>query len=179
MQPGSYIRYVPNTLTILRLLATPFIFWMMYQRQYVAVLILFAIVATTDTIDGRIARKYNVISKFGAIADPIADKLLLSGSFLIMAITGDFPQWLAILVLGRDLLILLAAAALYLIRRQTTFPPSRWGKLSTFAQILFVGFSLGTFAGVPVAPITLGIQWCVVALVAVSTIDYARVVIRS
>jgi phosphatidylglycerophosphate synthase len=82
--------------------------------------------------------------------------------------------WLAFLVLGRDLLILFAAAGFYLAKRRRDFPPSVWGKSSTFAQILFICFRIGELNGISVHAAVVGLEWVVAILIAISTLDYAR-----
>jgi cardiolipin synthase len=71
----------------------------------------------------------------GAYLDPIADKCLLSGIFLALGATGRAPWWFVGVVIGRDLYILLAVVAVMALTKVRTFPPSRWGKISTFVQI--------------------------------------------
>src|SRR6202166_4182562 len=101
----------------------------MSRREYGAVLIWFLLSGITDGLDGWIARRWNVQSRLGAMLDPIGDKLLLSGSFLVLALDGAMEKWLAVLVLGRDVVILLFAAGLLLFsKKKADFPPSWWGK---------------------------------------------------
>jgi len=146
----------------------------MWRHSWVTVIVVFAIIGITDAVDGFIARRYQATSRLGAYLDPIADKVFLSGSFLVLALVGAIPAWLAIVVLGRDALILLAAGVLYLAKSRRNFPPSVWGKVSTLAQILFVCFRVGVLAGVRVAMVAQGLEWAVVILVFASFADYAR-----
>jgi cardiolipin synthase len=71
----------------------------------------------------------------GAYLDPIADKCLLSGIFLAMGAAGNVPWWFVAVVLGRDIYILVAVVAVMALTKVRKFPPSRWGKISTFVQI--------------------------------------------
>src|SRR5262249_10946675 len=95
-----------------------------------------AVASISDALDGWLARKLGATSKFGAFLDPIADKLMLSGAYLIFGLDRVIPAWLMWVVLGRDVFILLFAAICYFFTRIRDFPPSVWGKLSTLLQIL-------------------------------------------
>jgi cardiolipin synthase len=152
----------------------PYVFWLMARREYGALIPWFIVIAITDSLDGYLARKLHANSRLGAYLDPIADKLLLSGSFLVLALTGAIDRWIAIVVLGRDALILAGAGVLYLRKELREFPPSVWGKLSTFVQILFVCFRVGVLDGIPVGPIAISLQWAAAALAVASVADYAR-----
>ena len=89
----------------------------------------------TDVIDGALARSYGMATQAGAYLDPIADKCLLSGIFLALGAIGSVPWWFVAVVLGRDIYILLAVVAVMALTKVRKFPPSRWGKISTFVQI--------------------------------------------
>ena len=144
-----------------------------WRHQYTAVLWMFAFLGITDVIDGYLARKLKATSRIGAYIDPLADKLLLSGMFVVLAATGAIETWLAVAVLGRDVLILVAAGTLFFATGRRNFPPSPWGKLSTFVQILFVMFAVGELAGIVGATIVAILKWAAASLIAISLIDYA------
>lgn len=129
---------VPNQLTFLRLAFLPFlIISISYQRYDWALGVLLA-AAISDALDGILARRLHQKTAVGAYLDPIADKLLLSSSFLMLAVEHKIRWWLAIIVLGRDVLILTAAVVILLAVGYVAFPPSIWGKLTTAFQILMV-----------------------------------------
>jgi cardiolipin synthase (CMP-forming) len=167
------VKHLPNLLTAARLALTPYLFWLMVRREYRTIIPWFIVIAVTDVVDGFLARRFQASSRLGAYLDPLADKVLLSGTFLVLALTGAMEGWLAVVVLGRDVVILAAAGVLYLGGRRS-FPPSPWGKLSTFVQILFLCFLIGYLSGIAVAPAVLALKWLTVALVVVSLGDYAR-----
>ena len=169
------MKYVPNILSAARLVLAPYIFWLMWRREYGAVLIWFVLSGITDGVDGWIARRWNAQSRLGAMLDPIGDKLLLSGSFLVLALDHAMPWWLAALVLGRDVVILLFAAGVLLFsKKKAEFPPSWWGKSSTVAQICYIVALVGHLGGfLPVILPEIG-KWCVLAFLAISSVDYAR-----
>ncbi|HEV8146205.1 MAG TPA: CDP-alcohol phosphatidyltransferase family protein [Bryobacteraceae bacterium] len=173
------MKHVPNILSIARILAAPFLFVLLWRRQYERALIVMLLTGITDGLDGWIARRWSAQSRLGAILDPIADKLLLSGSFLVLALDRAIPAWLAWLVLGRDALILLFAAAVLLFTKtRREFPPTWWGKASTVCQICFVLAVLLHFIGfAPLWLVDLGI-WLTAALTSVSFADYVRTAVR-
>ena len=168
------MKHIPNLLTLGRIALAPYLFLLMWRHDYHGLLWPFALVGITDVLDGFLARRFQWSSRLGAYLDPLADKLLLSGSFLVLALSGAIPGWLAAVVLGRDIVILAAAGVLYLAKSRRAFPPSPWGKLSTFVQVLYIMFAMGNLAGIHVAPAVIALQWTVAALVAVSLADYGR-----
>jgi len=128
---------VPNSLTVFRLVLAPFVFGEIVSRHLGLALALFVVAAITDFLDGWIARHWNLRTKFGALLNPIADKLLMSGIFVAFWRADMVPWWLMAVVLGRDVYILLAVIVCRLRTSIREFPPSGWGKASTVAQIVF------------------------------------------
>jgi cardiolipin synthase (CMP-forming) len=164
------LKQIPNLLSLARLALAPYLFVLLARREYRTVLVLFAIAGLTDFLDGLAARKFSSASRMGAYLDPVADKVLLSGAFLTLAITGAIETWVAAVVLGRDVLILAAAGVLYLAKSRRSFPPSLWGKISTVVQIAFVLVIVGQVGG----GIFIALKWATVALALVSGADYLR-----
>jgi cardiolipin synthase len=124
-----------NLFTLARLVLVPFVVGAILDGRNVAALKLFFAAALTDVIDGFLARNFGQATPFGAYLDPIADKLLLSGIYLALGATGAVPWWLVAFVLGRDIYILLAVIGIMALTKVRSFPPTRWGKISTFVQI--------------------------------------------
>lgn len=132
------LRQIPNLLTLLRIvLVLPFA-WFVYQSRFDWALLLFFIAGLSDAIDGFLARQFNWRSRFGAIADPTADKLLLVTAYVMLAWTHHIALWLCVLVMARDLVIVLGAALYYRRFGSYEIKPSIWGKLCTLLQILYV-----------------------------------------
>lgn len=129
---------VPNQITFLRLGIIPFFIILISYEEYRWALLVLVLAGLSDGVDGLLARKLHQRSALGAYLDPLADKLLLSSSFLILAFKGKIAWWLSIIVLGRDLLILVVAAVIILIQGYRPFPPSLLGKATTFFQIFLV-----------------------------------------
>jgi cardiolipin synthase (CMP-forming) len=134
----SRIFTVPNQLTFLRLGFLPFFIISVHYRRYDIALALLIAAALTDGLDGLLARSLNQKTALGAYLDPIADKLLLSSSFLVLALNRKISWWLATLVLSRDILLLTSAAVILVVAGYRQFPPSIYGKLTTALQILLV-----------------------------------------
>jgi cardiolipin synthase len=129
---------VPNQITFLRLGFLPIFLILIAYDHYRWALLVLVVAGLSDGIDGLLARSLNQRSALGAYLDPIADKLLLSSSFVILAFKNQLAWWLTILVLSRDVLILIVAVVILLVSGYRPFPPSIYGKLTTAAEIVLV-----------------------------------------
>jgi cardiolipin synthase len=126
---------LPNGVTILRLLLTPVVIQAIVTHRPAIAMAVFIAAAITDILDGALARRLGVPTAAGAYLDPLADKCLLGGVFLALAAGRYVPWWFVGIVFGRDLFILCGAGVFYLFTPIRKFPPSIWGKISTFIQI--------------------------------------------
>jgi len=124
-----------NLFTLLRLGLVPFVVRAILQGDHLLALGLFIAAGLTDVIDGAVARGFSLATQSGAYLDPIADKCLLSGIFLALGSAGIVPWWFVGVVFGRDLYILIGVLAFLSLTKIRKFPPSVWGKASTFVQI--------------------------------------------
>lgn len=129
---------VPNQLTFLRLGFLPFFGISIFYDRYDWALGILIAAGLSDALDGLLARRLDQKTALGAYLDPIADKLLLSSSFVLLALKDKVAWWLAILVLGRDVLILSAAAVILAVVGYRRMPPSFYGKAATLTQIVLV-----------------------------------------
>jgi cardiolipin synthase len=129
---------VPNQLTILRLGFLPFFVITVKYNHFGWALGILIVAGLSDGLDGVLARTLNQRSELGAYLDPIADKLLLSTSYLVLALKHKLAWWLAILVLGRDMLILVVCAVIIITIGYRPFPPSIFGKATTTFEILLI-----------------------------------------
>lgn len=135
---------VPNQLTILRLGFIPLFIISIWYEHYGWALLMLIAAAVSDALDGLLARLLGQKTALGAYLDPIADKLLLSSSFLVLAMKGKIAWWLTILVFSRDVIIVVTAVVITLVVGTRRFPPSIYGKLNTAAQIVLVFFVIIT-----------------------------------
>lgn len=138
---------LPNFITLLRLAALPFFLLAIAEGRFGIALGLFVAAGVSDGIDGFLARRFHMRSALGAYLDPIADKLLLTSSYVFLAIPSyparvKVPVWLAIMVISRDFLLLLVGLLLILASGRKRFPPTWVGKVTTVTQILTVLFVL-------------------------------------
>lgn len=127
-----------NQLTLLRLLLIPFFALAILGGQYGWGLVLLVAAGMSDFLDGLLARRLQQRTPLGATLDPIADKLLLSTSFVVLAVSGAVPWWLSILVLSRDVLIVAIGLAIIIGAGFRPFSPSVYGKACTAVQMLTV-----------------------------------------
>ncbi len=135
---SNRILTVPNQLTFLRLAFLPFFIMAIHYERYRWALVILIVAGFTDGLDGLLARGLNQKTPLGAYLDPIADKLLMSSSYLVLALNHKVSWWLAILVLGRDVLLLVASAVILITVGYRPFPPSLYGKATTFFEILLI-----------------------------------------
>ena len=171
---------VPNQITFLRLGFLPlFLILILYEKYQWALLVLF-ISAATDALDGLLARSLDQKSALGAYLDPIADKLLLSSSFVVLAMEKKIEWWLTILVISRDVLMLVVAAVILIIQGYRPFPPSLLGKATTFFEISVVFFTVfgAAYPNESVASLLHYLAYLVSALVIISGFHYSFVVAR-
>jgi cardiolipin synthase len=165
---------LPNLFTLARLVLAPIIVSDIVRHKSFDALAWFAVAAATDAIDGYLARHFGAETPGGAFFDPIADKVLLAGVYLALAAAGSVPWWLVVVIFGRDLLILGASAMALAATKLRAFPPSVWGKTSTFFQILTaVSFLSRDALGWPVLRGAAAVViWPTLALTVWSGVDY-------
>ncbi len=167
------LRHLPNLISILRVLLVPPVVWLMVNGRYGESLALFVIAGASDGLDGFLAKRFGWVSRFGSIIDPLADKLLLTASFITLALLGHLPLWLAVLVILRDLTIVVGGLAYHYLVGRFSMDPSPLSKLNTFLQIALVALVLLDLAWVPVPALLIAVLvWLLVAIVAASGADY-------
>ena len=134
----TLLRYLPNIITSLRLAAVPPVALLLWFGEYDSALFVFAFAGVSDGVDGYLARRFQWESHWGAVMDPLADKLLMVTTASVLVFKGLLPLWLFVLIMGRDVM-LVGGAGLY---RWWFGPfdvqPSVLGKISTFIQILLI-----------------------------------------
>ena len=131
-----------NLITLARLLSVPLAIWLILGERYAAAFWVFAGAGISDALDGYIAKRWNRRTRLGALLDPAADKALLTGVCLTLALAGQLPVWLVFLVILRDLLIVLGYALIRSTVASSHFDPLYISKINTLVQIALVGFVL-------------------------------------
>jgi cardiolipin synthase len=174
------LRQLPNLITLIRLVASPFLFWFVVHNRYNHALVVVLIAGITDWLDGYTARLLGVSNPAGVILDPLADKAMLVTLFCALAWVGLIHMWLFALVMLRDLVIVAGAILLRIFRNARRFSPSIIGKVSTFFQIVFALLAL-LYAAFP-APVLFWLRMAALVLTAlftfISGVGYVRLGIR-
>jgi cardiolipin synthase len=127
-----------NRLTILRILMTPVITILMLYKYMAAAVAVFLLAGITDGLDGFVARRRGQRSALGMVLDPIADKLLLTSSVVVLTILDELPRWFTVIVVSRDVILIGGALILYMFVGKMSMPPSWLGKTTTGFQIATV-----------------------------------------
>jgi len=134
---------LPNFLTLIRILSIPFFLVYLSYHRYLEALIIFIIGGITDFLDGFAARLMKQQTPLGTYLDPIADKLLVISSFIVLGVIDGIPMWLAIIVVSRDVLIITGYGIIvFLTDERPEVKPSLIGKCSTLLQLLTLGIAL-------------------------------------
>lgn len=129
---------LPNLLTVSRIAAAPILILMLKDRDYAAALLVFLIAGFSDALDGWIAKRFRYTSRLGAILDPVADKILLVSSYVMLMLLDHLPFWLVLTVAFRDLLIMGGYLAYTSVVGPVRMSPSMLSKFNTLMQILLV-----------------------------------------
>ncbi len=138
----GWLRSAPNLLTMMRLCLVPALLLAAAEKHFSLALILFVIAAITDLLDGLLARWLSQRTLVGEYLDPLADKILLGGIFLVLTRQGAIEPYIAVMVFGRDLGMALVALILYATIRLSDYRPTLLGKANSLSQVFTVGFVL-------------------------------------
>lgn len=123
------MKHIPNILTVVRLIFIPLIIVSLIYDNYLLALVLFTLSSITDILDGKIARKFNVVSDFGKLMDPLADKLTQLSVLITLALKNVIPFWIVIILIGKETVMIAGASFLY---GKSLVVSSKWyGKLTT------------------------------------------------
>jgi CDP-diacylglycerol--glycerol-3-phosphate 3-phosphatidyltransferase len=176
---------LPNKLTMLRVIMIPFfvIFllgsagqwsWfnslfsgIMEYTRYIA-LVLFILASLTDLLDGKIARKYNLVTNFGKFMDPLADKILVCSALICLISLGQLPAWYVLIIIAREFII--SGFRLIASDNGVVIAASYWGKFKTTAQMILVVLLIANISQLRI--VTVFFYWAALILTVVSLIDY-------
>ncbi len=166
------MKYVPNVLTFIRILMVPvFIYFYFVNHLFAAAI--FVIACLTDLVDGYIARKYNAISKFGTLCDPLADKLLQISAVVCLCLSKTLPSFVVVIIIAKELMMVIGAA--YLLINKVVIPANKVGKFGSFVIFFSVTYLLIS----PGVSLPATIISCLIGLVSiVSLINYLQIFIN-
>lgn len=168
---------LPNALTAFRCVLVPVFAWMLLVHPdeagwRIATTLVFALAILTDSIDGHLARKYDIVTKFGKLADPIADKALTGMAFIGLSIIGELAWWVTIVILVREWGITLLR---FVMLRYGVMAASRGGKIKTVLQsVALIGYLLPLPATGPVQVVAMVVMAAAFVVTVVTGLDYIR-----
>ncbi|MCR4808068.1 MAG: CDP-diacylglycerol--glycerol-3-phosphate 3-phosphatidyltransferase [Lachnospiraceae bacterium] len=166
---------LPNRLTVLRVLMIPiFVFFMLTDipagfGKWVA-LFLFIAASITDMLDGKIARKRNLITNFGKFMDPLADKLLVCSALVCLVEKGALASWIVIIIISREFII--SGFRLVASDRGVVIAASWWGKVKTVFQMIMIGILIADIDHIFFRVLSYIAIWIALILTVVSLVDY-------
>lgn len=134
------LKHIPNTLTVIRLLLIPLIVFYIFTGNYILAFVFFTISGITDIADGFMARKFNLVSNFGKLMDPLADKLTQIATLASLVFTDIIPVWILLVVFLKEFIMICGASFLY---GKDVVVYSKWyGKLATVLLYIAIVISL-------------------------------------
>lgn len=171
---------IANILTVLRILLVPVFLALLFVGDghdtawRLAATGVFAVAAVTDRIDGQVARRYGLVTDFGKLADPIADKALIGAALIGLSLLGDLSWWVTGIIAARELGI---TALRFAVLRHAVIPASRGGKAKTLVQTIAIGIYLLPLPDA-VAPYAVALMGLAVALTVATGLDYVVQAVR-
>ena len=170
---------LPNKLTVVRVLMIPFFVWFMLPSlggemaaSKSIALAIFCIASLTDLLDGKIARKYNLVTNFGKFMDPLADKLLVGAAMICLVEMGRLPAWIVIVIISREFII--SGFRLIASDNGIVIAASYWGKFKTVFQMAMIIVLIAAFEGSVFEVVEQILIWVSLILTIVSLVDYIR-----
>ena len=167
---------LPNKLTVLRMILVPFfVAALLIQNGEIfalrmTALVLFLIASLTDLLDGKIARKYNLVTNFGKFMDPLADKLLVCSALICLVQLGQLPAWIVIIIISREFII--SGFRLVAADQGVVIAASMWGKSKTVSQMISIVLLIINIKTPPLGILTAISVPVMTILTVVSLLDY-------
>lgn len=163
---------LPNKLTMFRVILIPFFVVVMMvditsYDKWIA-LAIFIIASLTDLLDGKIARKYNLVTNFGKFMDPLADKLLVCSAMICLVELSKIPAWIVIVIIAREFII--SGFRLIASDNGVVIAASYWGKFKTTFQMVMICLMIADIAEISL--LTTIVMWAALALTVISLVDY-------
>lgn len=180
MVPRASVANVANLLTGVRLVLVPVFVAVLFVGDghdtfwRTIAFVIFAVAVITDHFDGALARAYGMVTEFGKLADPIADKLLIGAALIGLSMLGDLPWWITIVIMVREIGVTVLRFA---VLRHGVIPASRGGKLKTLVQAVAIGLLILPLSGTWLT-VAMAIMWLAVLLTVLTGIDYVVSAVR-
>jgi CDP-diacylglycerol--glycerol-3-phosphate 3-phosphatidyltransferase len=180
LTPRVSVVNVANALTGLRIVLVPVFLAALFvgdgheTRWRVIAFIVFTVAVVTDRVDGAIARSYGMVTEFGKLADPIADKALIGAALIGLSLLGDLPWWVTIVVLVREIAVTILRLV---VIRSGVIPASRGGKLKTLVQSVAIGLFVLPLGGTWLTGAWI-FMWAAVVLTVLTGVDYLVSAVR-
>jgi CDP-diacylglycerol--glycerol-3-phosphate 3-phosphatidyltransferase len=178
--PRARVANIANVLTGVRLALVPVFLVVLFLGDghetfwRIGAFVVFAVAVITDRFDGALARSYGMVTEFGTLADPIADKALIGAALIGLSMLGDLPWWVTAVIMVREIGI---TALRFAVLRRGVIPASRGGKLKTLVQAVAIGLFVLPLSGTWLAAAWV-VMWAAVALTVVTGVDYVVSAIR-
>jgi CDP-diacylglycerol--glycerol-3-phosphate 3-phosphatidyltransferase len=172
--PRARVANIANVLTGLRLVLVPVFLVVLFVGDghetiwRTAAFIVFAVAVITDRFDGALARSYGMVTEFGTLADPIADKALIGAALIGLSMLGDLPWWVTLVIMAREIAV---TALRFAVLRRGVIPASRGGKLKTLVQAVAIGLFVLPLSG-PWLATAWVVMWAAVVLTVLTGVDY-------
>lgn len=165
--------HIPNIITLGRLFLVPYVIIMIMHREWGYAFAAFLIAGISDAVDGAMARRLDIRSELGAYLDPVADKALLVSIYVALALVGVLPDWIAILVVSRDIMLVGGVVLSWVLSKPIAIDPSMISKVNTAMQITLAAVALGAHAfGIEDRVFLPQLNWTVAALTIASAAAY-------
>ncbi|GAT09873.1 CDP-diacylglycerol--glycerol-3-phosphate 3-phosphatidyltransferase [Mycolicibacterium novocastrense] len=178
--PRARIANIANVLTGVRMALVPVFLVVLFVGDghetfwRIAAFVVFTVAVITDRFDGALARNYGMVTEFGTLADPIADKALIGAALIGLSLLGDLPWWITVVILTREIGI---TALRFAVLRHGVIPASRGGKLKTLVQGVAIGLFVLPLSGAWLAAAWV-VMWAAVILTVVTGVDYVVTAIK-
>jgi CDP-diacylglycerol---glycerol-3-phosphate 3-phosphatidyltransferase len=178
--PRARVANIANVLTGVRMALVPVFLVVLFVGDghetfwRIAAFVVFAVAVITDRFDGALARSYGMVTEFGTLADPIADKALIGAALIGLSMLGDLPWWVTALIMLREIGITVLRFA---VLRRGVIPASRGGKLKTLVQAVAIGLFVLPLSGAWLAAAWM-VMWAAVVLTVITGVDYIVSAIR-
>ncbi len=171
------MKYIPNTLTIIRMLLIPVFVWVYFSaipNHHLWALFIFLLAGFTDLLDGYLARKYDVVTTVGTVLDPLADKLMLLTALGVLFYDQDLPGFIFIIMVIKESILMISGTIMYFHDNQIVIPANWFGKTATIVFTLAI-ILLFAMPGAIVSYVVLGLA---VTLKIIAFISYSRTMLR-